>query len=357
MKKMLIINPAQFGYHTPTYYYCKYLKDYYSITYVGWDQNLQRINMPGVEIHYVPWQGKTLIRSFRFLAMASILIKDKPEIIFMKYFKVISLALRLMNPSYCYVLDIRTGSVKAHPIKRMLHDMRLKSEAKFFKNITVISQSLAEKLNLSSKAHILPLGGDIISDANKTFDKMNLLYVGTLSRRNMELTIHGLKKFCAEFGAKIPVTYTIIGSGPNNEEHQLRDLVDYYGLSDIVSIKGRIPPDQLKPFFDTHNIGISYIPLTDYFDVQPPTKTFEYLLSGMPVIATSTSENAKVINSENGVLIGDSINDFFDGLIKVYHKKNMFNSEEIRKASSSYTWENIVHKNLLHYLDSISKSK
>jgi len=42
-----------------------------------------------------------------------------------------------------------------------------------------------------------------------------------------------------------------------------------------------------------------------YYDCQPATKTFEYILSGMVCIATSTYENKKLINNINGVLCND----------------------------------------------------
>jgi glycosyltransferase involved in cell wall biosynthesis len=310
--------------------------------------------MLGVEVHCVPWQGNKLFRSFRFMREALKLFDRDPDIVFIKYFKVISTALRLCGPSYNYVLDIRTGAIKENRFKRIMYDLRLRLESKLFRNITVISESLAHKLNLSHKAHILPLGADVISGVDKNFKELRLLYVGTFSNRNMEITLQGFKKFYDEFGSKVDISYTIIGSGPNNEEQKLQEMVDEYGLTDIITIKGRIPHNQLKPFFDTHNIGITYVPLTEYYDVQPVTKTFEYLLSGMAVIGTHTSENAKVINSGNGILIGDSEHDFYNGLIKLYHTKNNFSSKKIRNASLTYTWKNIVQSNLLSYLESIS---
>ena len=94
-----------------------------------------------------------------------------------------------------------------------------------------------------------------------------------------------------------------------------------YGLSKIINIAGTIPHPQLKPRFDAANIGVSYVPLTDYYDCQPVTKTFEYLLPGMPVVATLTSENRNVIHSENGVLVGDTTEDFYKGMKAIFEKK------------------------------------
>jgi len=104
-----------------------------------------------------------------------------------------------------------------------------------------------------------------------------------------------------------------------------------------------------------HNVGVSYVPITPYFDVQPPTKTFEYLLAGMPVIATRTKENEKVINEYNGVLIDDTPEDFRNGLALLYERisANKFTSSRIIESSESYTWERIVRNNFKLYIESL----
>jgi len=352
-RNLLFINSIQFGYNNATYYYCKYLKDNFSITYLCWDHDLPKIDMPSIQLLYVNRNGNIIIRSLRFLRYAFKELRNEPVIVFIKYFKIVSLALRLLRPRHSFVLDIRTGSVHKNPLIRRFHDARLKFETKFFKNVTVISESLAEKLGISHRAHILPLGADVISSKNKTFKELNLLYVGTLHNRNIDITIRGFKKFYNEFKNQISITYTIIGSGPNNEEISLRDIVEKCGISDFVKITGQIPHNQLAPFFEHSNIGISYVPMTDYYDVQPVTKTFEYLLSGMPVIATNTSENRKVINQENGILVGETPEDFYSGLKEIYRKREMFHSAKIRESSRDYTWENIVRNNMKKYFDRI----
>jgi len=352
-RKLVIIDQRQFGYHTGNYHYCKYLKNDFKVVYICWNQNYQKINMPDVRVIYVNRKRNMIFRSLLFLRHAINELDNDPAVVFIKYFKTVSLTLRLLRPTHIFVLDIRTGSVHKNQIIRKLHDTRLKLEARFFKNVTVISESLAEKLSISHKAHILPLGADVISSKNKTFKELNLLYVGTLHNRNIEITIHGFKKFYDEFKNQITITYTIIGSGPNNEEVGLRDIVAKFGISEAVKMTGQIPHNQLASFFDNSNIGISYVPLTDYYDVQPVTKTFEYLLSGMPVIATNTSENRKVINQENGILVGETPENFYSGLKEIYRKREMFDSEKIRESSRDYTWENIVRNNMKKYFDRI----
>jgi glycosyltransferase involved in cell wall biosynthesis len=353
MKKLIIITQNQFGYHTDLYYYCKYLKDIFGIVYICWDYGLPKIEMDGVRLVYVSRRGNILVRTMRFLRQTLLQIKDRQAIVFTKYFKGVSLALRLLRPNHLFVLDIRTGSVHKNSLVRRLHDTRLKFETRFFKHVTVISKSLAEKLGIAHKVHILPLGADVISSTNKSFESLHLLYVGTLFNRNLDVTINGFKKFYDEFKDQIPISYTIIGGGLNNEEQALKDLVSQNGLFDVVKITGRIPHTKLGSFFDQCNIGVSYVPMVDYYDCQPVTKTFEYLLSGMPVIATNTSENKIVITLENGVLVGDTAEDFYSGLQAIFEKRHMFDSAEIRRRGMGYAWESIVRKNMKPYLENL----
>ena len=348
--KIFFLNQLQFGYHIDTYYYCKYLKTDFNIVYVCWDHGLPKIEMPGVQVAYVSRKGSVSVRTIRFLHTALCRIKDKQTIVFIKYFKGMSLTLRLLRPRNPMVLDIRTGSVKKNPRGRIFFDARLKFETRFFKHVTVISQSLAKKLGIAHKAHILPLGADIISSTDKSFDSLHLLYVGTLFNRNIHITVQGFKKFYDEFKGRLPLSYTIIGDGPGNETEELKTLASELDLSGVVKILGRVPHPELSPYFDTCNIGVSYVPLTDYFDCQPVTKTFEYLLSGMPVIATNTSENRKVINDGNGVLIKDSSDAFYSGLEAIFGHRGMFKGSEIRNKAVRHSWKNIVQDNLRPYL-------
>ena len=355
MKKLIIINQIQFGYNNATYYYCKYLKDDFDIVYICWDHGLPKIATDGVRVVYVNRNGNIPVRTWRFLRAALEQINDRQAIVFIKYFKGVSLALRLLRPRRCFVLDIRTGSVHKNAAVRWFHDARLRFETRFFRHVTVISQGLAEKLGIAHKAHILPLGADVISSADKTFDRLRLLYVGTLSNRNIDITIHGFKRFYDEFGKQIPVSYTIIGTGPGNEKQALRELAIRYGLEKVVTVAGAIPHPQLGPWFDAANVGVAYVPITDYYDCQPVTKTFEYLLSGMAVIATNTSENRKIIDSSNGVLVGDKAEDFYLGLKLIYQKRKRFQSAKIRQNAIGFTWKNIVEKNLGVYLKNLNK--
>lgn len=352
-KSILIINRKQFGYHIDTYYYCKYLTDNYEVSYIGWDYNKPRIEIEGVSVKYISRKGIGVVRYLRFLWDVMLETNNKYDFYFLKYFQGCFI-LKLLNPHNKYIFDVRTGSVNRNKFIRNLFDQLLKFESHFFKNITVISGSLARKFKLdSNKIHILPLGADSLSENDKDFKTINLLYVGTLENRKLEDTIIGIEKFYNEYGEKILINYKIIGSGYKGEEKELKALVKSKGLEKIVEVLGHIKHDELKPYFLSQNIGVSYVPITEYFDCQPPTKTFEYGLAGMPIIATAIAEHKNVIHPFNGVLIEDNPDSFYNGLIEVNKNKERFNSEKIRKSFEQYQWGTIVNKNLKIFLQKI----
>ena len=353
-KKIIIINQTQFGYNNATYYYCKYLRNDFDITYICWNYNHKKINLNGINIIYVSRNGNIATRNFRFIFKVIKELKNSYQFHIIKYFRGCSV-LKLIFPRKKFLVDIRTGSVTKEKANRYFSDFLMKGEVRFFKYVSVISKSLAQKLSLFEKAYILPLGADIISDTYKDFSSINLLYVGTLRNRKIEQTIKGFSKFYREYKDEIKILYTIVGSGFNNEVDELRKLIKHEKIDNVVNITGQIPHNEIKPFFDSHNIGISYVPKTDYFDVQPVTKTFEYLLSGMPVIATDTSENRAVLNDNNGILINDLAEDFYKGLIEIYKKRDRYNSVEIRTHSMKHTWFDIV-ENFNRYLQQILKN-
>jgi glycosyltransferase involved in cell wall biosynthesis len=338
---ILIINQQQFGYHSDTYYYCKYLSTKKDVTYICWDYGLKKLTLPNVCILYVSRQGNLPRRNLRFIFQARRQVCKTYDYNFIKYFNGCILIM-LLSGRTNFLLDIRSWSVLAKKSSRMADNLCLKFETTFFRHVSVISKSLAARLNILHRAKILPIGAEILSKKNKSFDKLNILYVGTLHNRNLDQVLKGFAIFLKNHQHKIPVHFTLIGSGFGTEEEQLKDLVRKLKLQAAVDIIGQVPHDELTPYFDTHNIGVSYIPKTDYFDVQPPTKTFEYLLSGMPVIATGTYENQRIITNENGVLIRDTAEGFYHGLVQMYQNLHAFDSNRIRDNARSHTWKNIV---------------
>lgn len=339
---ILILCQSQFGFHIDTYFYCKYLRVNHNVTYICWNYGWPMQHTENIKVHYVSRRGNLFSRNSQYLLeICKYLRERKVDICFIKYFRGCSIV-RFLFPKIIFIFDIRTGSVNKKWYSRIAYDSLMRFESCFFNNITVISNSLRKRLLLDKKAKILPLGSIPLSDNIKTFNELNLLYVGTLTNRNIDKAIHGFALFIKSYSSNIKCCFTIVGDGYNNEVEDFRYLVEKLGLVANVNVVGRIPFEELGQYFENHNIGVSFVPITPFFDVQPVTKTFDYLLSGMAVIATNTIENRMVINNSNGILIPDTSEGFCFGLRKILDSRRGFSSRNIREDSTQYHWQTIV---------------
>ncbi len=335
---LLLINTDQFGYHSDSYKYCYYLKEKFDITYLCFDAGQEKQYQEGVRVIYVSWKGNYFKKGYDFIRFALKYIKENEfDFVFMLYFPLCFMVKVFTAKNI--VLDIRTGSVNKSAIKRTFLDTLLRLEALYFKDITIISKSLSEKLGINkSKIEIIPLGSDIISKKDKNFDFPRLFYVGTLYNRNIHETIIGLKRYI-ECNAVEKVTYDIFGFGTKFEEDLLNKTITENRLNDIVKFHGRKTHREIQSYFDDCNIGVSYVPITKYFDCQPPTKTYEYVNSGMICIATDTFENRRLINENNGILCKDTAESFSLGLSKIFGNMANYHSADIRNTLKEYSWE------------------
>lgn len=354
-KKLLVINRDQFGYHIDTYYYCKYASNYFKITYIGFDAAKPILKVDGVGCIYVPRRGSVIVRYLRLLFAFLRECRKDYDVIFIKYFVGCSL-LKLFNSEMRFIFDIRTGSVAKNLFVRKLSDFVLRIESRFFSHISVISKSLAIKLRLpEDKFHVLPLGAEPADVSPKQFDSLKLLYVGTFNGRRIEYTVEGFARFYAESKDTIDITYDIVGDGQPGEMKRLTGLVERKGLVDVIRLPGYIHHSKLKKYYQRCNVGVSYVPINDIYDCQPPTKTYEYILAGMPVVATQTKENAIVINENNGVLIKDSAYSFYEAIKKIMSNKEQYDSSAIKEVALRYSWQSIVDDNFIPYIFGVCK--
>ena len=247
-------------------------------------------------------------------------------------------------------LDIRTLGIGDDEFFRNDWDNKVKKAIPYFNSISAISRGVAEKVNLK-EYYLLPLGADIISNEDKAFDMIRLIYIGTFTYRHIHETIEGLGIFLKRHNYCIQISYDIIGFGDHKDLERINKSIKDYNLREYVFLRGRKKYDELKEFLDINNVGVSYVPVTEHYNNQPPTKTFEYILSGLYCIGTGTVSNKEIINDDNGIIINDNKEEFSRALEFIYQHKSNFDSKKIRSTILDYQWGNIVNKYLIPILE------
>lgn len=350
--KLLIVGQQQFGYHTNVYEYAKRLRDEFELTILCWDEGKPKISLDGVAIHYVIKAGNPFARMLYFRYQFLKVSAQGFNLIFIMYFTGASLVHFSAGRS-TIICDVRSGGVTKSFFRRYFYDILLYLEISTFKHRTFVSPHLAKRFGIK-KYHYLPLGGNKVHTDKKDFNQFEMIYVGVFNNRRIEDTVTGFAAFYKKYKNVINSKYTIIGIGTDEELALIEQSIAKYNLQEVIELTGYIPHNQLEPYLKKGNIGVSYIPITKYFDCQPPTKTYEYLLSGMPVLATATKEHKSLIHEGNGVLIQDNPRAVYDGLEQIYLNRFAYDSELIQRHSKKYTWEHIIESNLKNYLFNLS---
>lgn len=347
MKKLLIIAPYQFGELSDCYYWAKYaVKEGWNVSYLGYrykERMIKERSCPGVRIIGVRHFASRFIHGTYFLLriILEILLNRHENVIVCRFphCEIIPKIFKTRN----IILDVRTLSVSKNETEREIADSKLREIIKCFPKCSVISEGVGSKL--SGCISILPLGAEPISVKNKSFREMRLFYIGTFNNRDLDVFIEGLAKF--QKITSINCTFDIIGGGTKEEEKKVVDAVKRLGVENV-TLHGYMTHEEAVPLFEKCNIGVCYVPMTEYYDFQPPTKLYEYLLSGMACIVTRTSSNMEVMDDYIlGVSVYDNVNSVCDGLIKLERNLNNYDSNLIRKATRMYHWHEIVTNSFL----------
>lgn len=351
MKRLLIICRQQFGYLVDIYKWCEHLPDDYQIDVVTFDGKEKiTLDRPNVKVHYVSYKGNKTLRGIRYILVSLWYMLFFKGNIIVEYFGGCNIFKKLL-PWKKMILDVRTLSVKKDETLRTKENCTIKNSCHTYDFTTIISEGTRDAISLDKqKSAIVPLGSDVISTTEKSFDTLRLLYVGTLSGRDIDKTVKGLAIF-KEAHPDVAIHYDIVGDGYNNELSKLKELTKELNITDCVTLHGFKPHTQIKGFLDKCNIGVSFVPITECYNHQPPTKTYEYILSGLYTIATSTFCNNEIVNENNGILIKDSDGDFANAIDYICQNCRQFNSQVIRETILESTWENIVKRYLLPCLN------
>lgn len=291
---------------------------------------------------------------FTFRAIARIRKITAPDLLIFTYYKFVFL-FRFWFPRDKTLLDIRTGSVGKRLIS--FKNRILRFNAGFFKNISINSINLGEKLIPKKPYHVIPQGGMYLmgeSDEKKS-PKIDfgftLLYVGTFTERNLIKTVRAFHRFLAE--VKERAHFYLIGDG---EDYQpIRKYITDHRLGNRIHLTGRRDISQCRDLFSRAHFGLSYIPMVPKFDDQQPTKTYDYLVNGLPVIGTATRENRAVLHPDNSVLIDDDEDSIFAGLQVAWRKKDHFQMIDLVQNHARFRWEEVTREYYLPLIDQLLK--
>ena len=350
MNKILIAGYGQFGALSDYYYWAKYLiLEKYDVSFLGrryddarkmQERKLDRIRLitiPHSKL-YIIFYTIRLFYEVAFGGYKAIILCPTP----------LTQWLPKLFPRKKIILDIRSESVAENPIKRAKENEIKLRRVHPVKYISFISLEIMRKFGYNeNNSSIIPLGGEELSHSNKDFHELRLMYIGTLSNRKLEDFLKGLGLYQQQGGI---CTLDIIGGGLQDDIDKMKKVICEYNIQNVV-FHGVLNHEQARPFFDKCNVGVCYVPKTEYYINQPTTKLYEYTLSGMACIATSTNAIKKDFSPIFGVLVNDTPESVCHGLIKVFTNMSRLHSESIRINAQKFHWRNVVCNYLIPIIE------
>jgi glycosyltransferase involved in cell wall biosynthesis len=175
-------------------------------------------------------------------------------------------------------------------------------------------------------------------------EPLSLVYVGTVAPdRGRDVMLGAMAQL-----AKLPQTrgrvhLTMVGVQPDQMQY-CQQLVDEHNLHDTVSLVGRIPGHEIPAMLARAHVGLCLWEDLIWYRYNPPTKLFEYLVAGLPVLASNIrTHTAYIDDGINGVIFDYSIEGLTAAVQRMLHIDFDWHgvNQSSWRAGEAYLWDQI----------------
>lgn len=180
-----------------------------------------------------------------------------------------------------------------------------------------------------------------------------LIYVGDITEdRNIRGMIE-LVKNLKDRGHK-QFQLKLIGSIQSTLKENLEKIILDYGISDYIHWYGRISYEKIWEYYFSADIGLCLLyPIPNYKN-SLPTKLFEYMAAGLPIVASNFPDWEKLVSDTNSGITVDPLNNeqIVAAIEEIKTNKKMAEafSENGRQAfEKNYNWKTEEKKLLSFY--------
>jgi len=150
-------------------------------------------------------------------------------------------------------------------------------------------------------------------------EPLKLIYTGTVIReRGRDVMLEGLARANA---AQRLATLTMVGALPEQIAY-CEARAQALGIGDALKMIGRVPGSSIPGLLAEADAGICIWEDRLYWRFNPPTKLFEYLVAGLPVLASNIRTHTDYIrNWENGVVFDYSAESFAARVAELFERR------------------------------------
>lgn len=170
---------------------------------------------------------------------------------------------------------------------------------------------------------------------------LKLIYIGSVMKeRGRDVMLEAMSLVAQQ---KINTHLSIIG-GSEEQLNYCKTRIDELNIADYVNVTGRVPGSQVPSYLAQADAGICLWEDKPWYRFNPPTKLFEYLVAGLPVLASNIRTHTRYVqNWHNGLIfdynpqsLAGTIIELEANLIKLSILKR-----QTAKSGETYIWSKI----------------
>jgi glycosyltransferase involved in cell wall biosynthesis len=169
---------------------------------------------------------------------------------------------------------------------------------------------------------------------------LRIIYVGFLTRiRGIDILIKSVHKYINKYESK-EIHVDIIGEGSIKKE--LSSLVNELKLGSVVTLHGWLGKQEVDRLMSNANVGALTYRVCRHWNNTIPNKIFDYMKSGLPVLATEVVPIERILHETNSGLIcrDQDIEDIAAKLIELRNPeiRERLGNNGIKAVKEKFNW-------------------
>ncbi len=289
--------------------------------------------------------------SFDIVLVAQTTVPFLPFLKFIRWLKRTDLPLFIMDTRTVPMEDMRKASIKDKLRARFNNDMNALANH-WVAGQTAITERMAELVKIPPQklwgVWSSGVSLELFQPARnlrqwpKDDEPIHITYVGVLHyERNLMALCQAVIKANNE-GMKFLLTLT----GRGTQRHELEEFAKT--TQGQIVVNNAVPHDQVPMMLAKEHVGVLPFPDEEKYRVSSPIKLFEYMASGLPIMATRIACHTDVIKDEGYVFWAEdsSVQGLLAALKKIWEARASLQQmgEKAIIAAQDHTWEASARK-------------
>jgi glycosyltransferase involved in cell wall biosynthesis len=170
---------------------------------------------------------------------------------------------------------------------------------------------------------------------------VRLVYVGSVHQdRGRDVMLQAI----AISNAYKKIAHLTIVGASDEQANDCHKIIQHLGIVNSVSIHGRVPGQMIPDFMRDADAGLCLWEDLPWYRYNPPTKLFEYLVAGLPVLASNIRTHTQYVqNGINGFVFEYDSLSLAQMIQHFWSCRSEIAAMKLRSinSSESYLWNNI----------------